>query len=129
MKKVKVAGMAMVVGCMVAGAGCGAAVPILIGAGGTAFWQHGKIISEEIQTPAALAQATKAAFTTKKIAITNEVSKAKAIQLRGENPDLKKVSVDIIKISDQLTRLEIRVGVAGEQEPARDLLMEIKKNL
>lgn len=124
MKKILMVGMA--VGCAIALAGCAA---VIVGAGGTVYWQHGKIISEEILKPAAIAQATKAAFAAQKIAITSEVTKNKSIQLRGENTDLKKIFVDIITINEQLTRLEIRFGVAGEREPARALLAEIKKNL
>ena len=116
---------AVAIGCAISLTGC-AAVLIGAGAGGTVLWQAGKIITEETQTPGVLAQATKAAFEAQEIALVSEVSKDAAIQLRGQNTDLKKVAVDLIRINDQLTRMEIRVGV-GERDLSRELLAEIKK--
>jgi len=117
----------MVVVCAMLASGCAA---VLVGAGGTALWQHGKIVSEEPKPVSEVQAATKEAMKVKKITINDEVARDNFVQLRGDDQDGEKIAVDIILTSSTASRIEIRVGVGvGKKQPARDLLLEIKKQL
>ena len=105
--------------------GCAA---VLVGTGGTALWQHGKIVSEEPKSLAQAKAAAKEALKAKKITVKDEVARDNFVQLRGEDKDKNKVAVDIVETGKEATRIEVRVGV-GLRAPARELLLEIKKRL
>lgn len=106
----------------------GCAAPLILGAGGTALWQHGKIVSEEPKSLEQTKTAVKRALTVKKITVGDEVARDNFIQLRGINKDGDKVAVDIVETGSNSVRIEIRVGV-GIRQQAKDLLLEIKKHL
>ncbi len=115
----------MLAGCVLLSAGCAA---VLVGAGGTALWQHGKIVSEEPRSLEAVKTAAKEALKVKKVVINDEIARDNFLQLRGQDPEGKKIAVDIIETGKDAVRLEIRVG-AGERQPARDILLELKRQL
>ena len=103
-------------------------VPLLAGAGGTALWQAGKIISEENASLAQAVSAAEGAFKAEKIRLVEKVSKKKVTQLRGNNQANQKVAVDIFDKGPESVKLEIRIGL-GEETASRNLLKEIKKRL
>ncbi|MBU4305674.1 MAG: DUF3568 domain-containing protein [Candidatus Omnitrophica bacterium] len=105
--------------------GCAA---VIAGAGGTALWQHGKIVSEEPKSLAQAKAAAKEALKAKKITVKDEVARDNFVQLRGEDKDKNRVAVDIMETGKEATRIEVRVGV-GLRAPAKELLLEIKKHL
>jgi len=114
-------------GIVLASNGC-VSLGVLAGAGGTALWQGGKIISEEQASTARAAEATKSAFKAKKIDLTSEVTREKVVQLRGEDQAKKKIAVDIFDKGPKNVRFEIRVGI-GEEAPGRELLNEISRRM
>ena len=101
---------------------------MLAGAGGTAIWQAGKVISEENVSMSRAVSAAESVFDAEKIILTEKVAKNEVTQLRGRNLDEKKVSVDIFVKGLENVRIEIRIGL-GEEAPARELLTKIKKRL
>ncbi len=101
---------------------------VLAGAGGTALWQGGKIISEEMVSLEKGTKAVEAAFNNSDIATTNKVARDEVVQIRGEDYAGTKVAVDIFSKGPKNIRIEVRYGL-GEEDPARDLLNEIKKRL
>ena len=103
-------------------------VALLAGAGGTALWQAGKVISEESTTMERAIAATIKTFKTKKIILTENVQKNAATQIRGKDQGDKKVAVDIIHKGPRSMRIEIRVGL-GDEAAARDILKGIKRHL
>ena len=103
-------------------------VAVLAGAGGTALWQGGKVISEERGPMTRTVSAVEAAFRAKNITLKDKVTKNEVTQLRGENASHTKVAVDVFDTGPKNVRIEIRFGL-GEKIPARDLLDEIKKRL
>ena len=115
----------LLVACALFFSGC---VALLAGAGGTALWHGGKIISEERGTIARTVDAAKAAFRAKKITLTGEVIRDQVTQLRGEDLSHAKVAVDVFETGPHVVRVEIRVGL-GEKIAARDLLSEIKRRM
>ena len=106
---------------------CGC-VALLAGAGGTALWQAGKVISEETVSMARAVSATEKALEAQKITLTEKTSKNEVTQLRGKSQAGKKVSVDVFVKGPKNVRIEIRIGT-GEETPARELLEEIKRRL
>lgn len=98
------------------------------GAGGTALWQAGKVVTEEIVPMERGAAATESAFKAKSITLTDKVIKDEVTQLRGDDQAGKKVAVDVFSVGSRNSRIEIRYGF-GEEDPARDLLSEIKRRL
>ncbi len=111
--------------CLSSLTGCAAAI---VGAGGTALWQHGKIVSDEPKTLEQAKDAAKRALTGKKVTITDEVARDNFVQLRGVDKDGEKVAVDLVGTGSDSVRIEIRVGV-GIRQQAKDLMLEIKKHL
>ncbi len=103
-------------------------IALLAGAGGTALWQAGKVISEEAVSMSRGAKAVEAAFKAKKMSVTDKVTKNTVIQIRAEDEIGKKVAVDIFSKGPKNVRIEIRYGL-GEEVSARDLLNEIKRRL
>jgi len=106
---------------------CGC-VALLAGAGGTALWHAGKVISEETVSMAKAVAATERVFKAKKITLTEKVTKSEVTQLRGKNQANNKVAVDIFDKGPKNVRIEIRIGI-GEETLARELLTAIKKRL
>ena len=103
-------------------------VALLAGVGGTAFWQAGKVISEESVSMAKGVKATESVFKAKKIILTEKVTKKAVTQIRGKDRLNKKIAVDVFDKGPKHIRIEIRYGF-GEETPARDLLNEIKRRL
>jgi len=115
----------MLLGMVSVLSGC---VALLAGVGGTALWQGGKVISEELVSLERATTATEAAFKAKKITQTDKVTKSEVVQLRADDANNTRVAVDIFEKGAKNVRIEIRYGL-GEETPARDLLSEIKKRL
>jgi hypothetical protein len=103
-------------------------IAVLAGAGGTALWQAGKIISEETVSMERCASAVEGAFKAKHIVSTDKVIKDEVTQLRGEDLSDRKVAVDVFSKGAKNVRVEIRYGM-GDETAARDLLNEIKRRL
>jgi len=106
---------------------CGC-VALLAGAGGTALWQRGKVISEETVSMDKAVTATERTFKDKKITLTEKVTKNEVTQLRGKNQANNKVAVDVFDKGPKNVKIEIRIGI-GEETLARELLKGIKGRL
>ena len=103
-------------------------IALLAGAGGTAFWQAGKVISEEIASMEKCALAVEGAFKAENIELTEKVTKTEVVQLRGEDLGDRRVAVDVFYKGPKNSRVEIRYGL-GDETSAREVLNEIKKRL
>ncbi len=106
---------------------CGC-VALLAGAGGTALWQAGKVISEETVSMSRAVSVTEKVFKAKRITLTEKVSKNEVTQLRGKNKADKKIAVDVFNKGPKNVKIEVRIGI-GEETLARELLSEIKRRL
>jgi len=103
-------------------------VALLAGAGGTALWQAGKVISEEQVSMVRGVRAVEAAFKAARITVEDKVIKSEVTQLRGKDGNNARVAVDVFEKGDRNVKIEIRYGI-GEETPARDLLNQIKRRL
>ena len=121
----KVLNICLLVTMVISLSGC---IALLAGVGGTAFWQAGKVISEESVSMAKGVKAVESAFEAKEITLTEKVTKSKVTQLRGKDKADTKVAVDVFDKGPKNVRIEIRYGL-GEETLSRDFLGEIKKRL
>lgn len=95
-------------------------VALIAGAGGTAFWQAGKVISEESVSMEKGVKAVESTFHAKNITITEKVTKSQVTQLRGRDQANTKVAVDVFYLGPKNAKFEIRYGL-GEETPAREI--------
>ncbi|MDD3295810.1 MAG: DUF3568 family protein [Candidatus Omnitrophica bacterium] len=102
---------------------------LIVGAGGAALWQSGKVISEETVSFDRAVAVVEATFKAQKITLTDKLVKEKTAQIRGDDKDGKKVAVDIFDKGPKVVSIEIRYGLVGKEKPARELLGQIKKRL
>lgn len=121
----KVLNIFLLAGMTISLSGC---IALLAGAGGTVFWQAGKVISEESVSMAKGVKATESAFKAKRIILMEKVTKSAVTQIRGKDQFNKKIAVDVFDKGPKNIRIEIRYGF-GEETPARDFLNEIKRRL
>ena len=101
---------------------------LLAGAGGTALWQAGKVISEELVSMEIGVKAVEAAFKDKNITLEDKVIKMEVTQIRGRDKNGTKVAVDVFSKGEKNAKVEIRYGI-GEETAGRELLNQIKKHL
>ena len=101
------------------------------GGAGTAVWLSGKMVQ---QVDASLEQTTKAVKLTlqssKSSIMTKESPEKGIIQVRSRDVDGEKIWIDIFKITDRTSQIQVRVGtVFSNKESADRLLKRILQNL
>lgn len=101
---------------------------LLAGAGGTALWQAGKVVFEELVSMEAGVKAVEAAFKDNDITLKDKVIKSEVTQIRGKDQNGTKVAVDVFSKGKNNSKIEIRYGI-GEETAGRELLNQIKKKL
>lgn len=110
---------------------CGCAA-IVVGAAaglGTAAWFSGKL-SEEVDMPRERSvTVTKSALKSMGMKIEKETVTQKAVQFIAIYVDDTTTWIDIRAVSKKRSRIEVRVGVTGNQEASRKILDAIKKRI
>ncbi len=98
--------------------------------GGTAVWLSGKL-TQQFESPyERVISASKKAFSSFNLELIKEVKKATVTQLRSEYADGKKIWIDIHKITEDSTKVEVRVGAVNPDKPAASkILKRIKSYL
>lgn len=109
--------------------GCVALLAGAAGGAGTATWLAGKLAQETNTSFDKSLQASKSALEALKLEITKETRKRDVAQVKGKYTDGRVIWIDIHKISPSITRIEVRVGIRGDQEAARKILDKILKYL
>ena len=106
--------------------GCVALLAGAAGGAGTAVWLSGKL-TQTFEAPyEKTVRATKTALEFLKLNITKEVKEDQVTQYRGEYSDGKDFWVDVHRISDRATRVEVRVGALdSDKEAASQILNKI----
>ena len=110
---------------------CGC-IAILAGAAagtGTAAWLSGKLSQEVNASFEASLKATKSALRSLKLNVTKETVKEDLAQVMGNYADGKIIWIDISRVSRITSRIEVRVGVAGDKEAAHKILDRIRRYL
>lgn len=110
---------------------CGCAA-VVVGAAaglGTAAWFSGKL-SEEVDMPRERSiTVTKSALQSMGMKIEKETITREVVQIIAIYVDGTTTWIDIRAVSKKRSRIEVRVGVTGNQEASRRILDVIKKRI
>jgi len=109
--------------------GCVAIVAGTAGGAGTALWLEGKV-SEEVKSPLKnVVSATTSALKSMRLEITKTTVKDEVAQIKSKYTDGRVIWVDIKKITQDSSQIEIRVGMKGDKEASTKILERIKRYL
>ena len=109
--------------------GCVALLAGAAGGAGTATWLTRKI-TQEVNAPIDKAlEASKTALNSLKLDITKETVKDEIAQLIGKYSDGRTIWVDIHRLTQATSRIDVRVGAWGDKEAAREILDKIIRYL
>lgn len=110
--------------------GCVALLAGAAGGAGTAVWLGGKL-SQEVNTPfERTVKATKLALQSLKLEITKETTGQNIAQIMSKYSDGKTIWVDIRRITEASSKIEVRVGaVSGDKAAADRILKRIERYL
>jgi len=109
--------------------GCVALVAGAAGGAGTAVWLSGKL-TQEVNAPLDKSvKAVKRALSSLKLKVTKETTKDDVVQFMSKYSDDKTVWIDVHKVSDSVSRIDIRVGMSGDKVAARKILDKILRYL
>ncbi|MBN3040866.1 MAG: DUF3568 family protein [Candidatus Omnitrophica bacterium] len=109
--------------------GCVALVAGTAGGVGTATWLSGKLVQEVDYSMDRVIAASEKALQSLSYSVTKKVVKDDVSQIIAEYSDGRTIWIDIHKVLPATSRIEIRVGMTSEQEPARQILNQILKYL
>jgi len=109
--------------------GCVALLAGAAGGAGTAVWLSGKLTQEVNASFERTLQASKSALKSLKLEVTKETIKEDIAQVMSNYTDGKTIWIDIHRVSQKVSRLEIRVGAAGDKGAAHKILDKIIRYL
>lgn len=106
--------------------GCVAILAGGAGGAGTAYWLSNKLV-QQVNAPYNRAiQATESALRSLKLDIKKKTVEQNVAQIRSEYSDGKEIWVDIRRISETSSKVEVRVGaVHSDKEAAEKILKAI----
>lgn len=110
--------------------GCFAVVAGTAGGAGTAAWLSGKLTQEFHATYDRTITASKSALRSLKLDLVKETRDENVTQLKSKYSDGKEIWIDIRKVSDDSTKVEVRVGaISPDKEAADKILKKIQRYL
>ena len=100
------------------------------GGAGTAAWLSGKLTQEANVPFERSVKAVKSALGSLKLEITKETIEQDVAQIMSKYSDGKTVWVDVRRVTDASSRIEVRVGAVDSDKQAADkILQRIKRYL
>jgi len=110
--------------------GCFALFAGVAGGAGTAVWLSGKLTQEFHASYHATIDATKSALQSLNLPITKESQDENVAQFKSVYTDGREIWIDVHRVSDNSTKVEIRVGgVSSDKEAASAILKKIQSFL
>ena len=109
--------------------GCALLLAGAVGGAGTSLWLSNKLVQEVNEPYPRAVKASKSALKSLKLKLIQETQKEEVTQLRSEYFDGKAIWIDIHHLSDVKSRIEIRVGISGDEVAARKILEKIERYL
>lgn len=109
--------------------GCVALLAGAAGGAGTAVWLSGKLTQEVNVSLEQSLKATKSALNSLRFEIKKETIKDDIVQVISKYSDGRTVWIDIRRISNSSSCIEVRVGAASDKEAASRILDKIKMYL
>lgn len=109
--------------------GCFVLLAGAAGGAGTAAWLSNKL-TQEVNAPFDKSiEATKSALKSLKLVVEKETRKDNVAQIMSNYSDGKTIWVDIHNLTPKTSRIEVRVGVAGDEVAARKIMDKILRYL
>lgn len=109
--------------------GCVALLAGTAGGAGTVAWLSGKLSQEVSVSFDRTLKATKSALKSLKLKVTKETVEEKVAQVMSNYTDGRTIWIDIHRVSESASRIEVRVGATGDKEAARKILDRITRYL
>lgn len=109
--------------------GCWILVAGTAGGAGTAFWLSGKLTDEVSASYERTVKAAEKALASLDMKVTQKTASSEVTQIISKYTDGRQVWIDVRPITDKNTKLEIRVGIAGDEAASARILEKIKRNL
>jgi hypothetical protein len=114
---------------LISASGCFALLAGGAAGGGTAAWLSGKLV-QQVDTPFDRAvSAARSGLQSLNLGIAKETLKKDVAQFKSEYTDGKTVWVDLHRITDTSTKIEVRVGAVSDKGAAEKILQSIKRYL
>jgi len=104
-------------GCFVLFAGA-------VGGAGTSVWLSGKLTQELNASYDKTVKATESALKSFKFKIVKESQEADVTTFRSNYSDGKEIWIDVRRVTDTSTKLEVRVGVVSSDKEAADKILK-----
>ncbi|KPK98053.1 MAG: hypothetical protein AMJ95_06260 [Omnitrophica WOR_2 bacterium SM23_72] len=127
MRKIGIFLVSMV--CLVQLYGCVALLAGAAGGAGTAAWLSGKLSQEVNVSFDRALQASRRGLESLKFRVTKETLKEDVAQLMSKYSDGRTIWVDVHRVADSASRIEVRVGATGDKEAAQKVLNQIRRYL
>ena len=110
--------------------GCFALFAGAVGGAGTAVWLSGKLTQEFHAPYERTRSAAKTALKSLNLEITKETHEDTVTQLKSKYTDGRGIWIDIRKVSEESSKVEVRVGSIGSnKEAASKILKRIQRYL
>ena len=110
--------------------GCFALFAGAVGGAGTAIWLSGKLTQEVHASYHAAIDATKLALKSLDLQVVKETDEEKTTQFKGNYSDGREMWIDVNKVSENDTELEVRIGgVNSDKEAASKVIKKIQSYL
>jgi len=128
--RTKIISLLLVIACLCSITGCVALLAGAAGGAGTALWLSGKL-SQEVNAPFdRTIKATKSALTSLKMVINKETVEENIAQIMSKYSDGRTVWIDIRRMTQASSQVEVRVGVVSQdKEAAEKILKKIMRYL
>lgn len=104
--------------------GCVALLAGAAGGAGTAAWLSGKLTQEFHSPYERTISAAKTALNSLNLAIEKETHEDTVTQLKSKYSDGREVWIDIRKISEDSSKVEVRVGAIGSNKDAASKILK-----
>ena len=109
--------------------GCVALLAGAAGGAGTATWLSGKLVQQVDAPLDKCINATKNALESLHLEVTKETKKEDVAQIISNYTDGKTIWIDIKRITDTYSKIEVRVGAVSDKEAAGKILDRIQDYL
>jgi hypothetical protein len=104
--------------------GCAALVAGAAGGAGTSIWLSGKLTQQFNASYERTINAAKKALKSLKLEITKETKAENITQLKSKYSDGKEIWIDIRRVTDNSTKVEVRVGAVNPDKEASDRILK-----
>jgi len=109
--------------------GCVALLAGAAGGVGTSAWLSNKLVQEVSSPFEKSINAAGSALKNLKLEITKETRKDDVAQIMSNYFDGKTIWIDVHKVTDTTSRIEVRVGMSGDEVAARKIMDKILRYL